>query len=131
MPTPSKRKQEEEQALPTAPFSYHQLTKAAPKMDDKPIDARKSEETAIASLKHHPPYAHLEKHIRQQAENLKKMLDVPLDSMSDEEIGKRYVVANFGAEQLLGIINYVDQLAAAIGQTRVPSEGEADSSPSS
>ena len=121
------KQQEEEQALPTAPFSYRQVTEEAEKIS-APVDAKAEEEQAIASLKHYKPYLYLEQHIREQAARLKGLLDVPTHSMSEEEIGKRFIVANFGADQLLGILNYVDQLASAIGEAAKAPEGQADSS---
>lgn len=129
MAKPKLAQQEEEQALPPAPFSYFKAAKEAEKLTESPEGARRKEEQSIAALKHDKRYKLLEAEIYRRADALKKLVDLDLSKMDDAEIGKRFVVANFGAEQLLGIINYVDQLASAIGVVEAE-KGEAESEPS-
>jgi len=122
------KQQEDEQPLPVRPFSYRQITEEAKEVET-PGDVRSQEEVALASLKHDKRYKFLEDFIRRQAESLQSLTDVDTSTLSEEEIGKRFIVARFGAEKLLSIVNYVDQLADAIRITEAD-KGKADSTAS-
>ena len=117
--------QESDQALPTGPFSYRQITQEASKAQDE-VSLRSEEEVMIASLKNYPPFQLLVQWIERQAVDLDKMIDVPIETMSEAEIGKRLIVARFGSEKLRSVINYVDQLSAAIGETEPKGQNNAE-----
>lgn len=105
------KKQEEDQALPTS-FTTNNVLRKMEQEQVAPAESVVKDQAAIASLKTSTGWKLVEKMIEEQASSLKAFEGVPIDSMTDEEIGKRFLIANFAAEKLLGIINYVNGYAS-------------------